>query len=74
MIYAPSNFIYRTANDFKAYGIFPQMATTYTKRMLDLEASNPNYKRVNVTVYLAPGDYYLFNCFGKFVEEKACEL
>ena len=42
--------------------------------MLDLEASNPNYKLVNVTVYLAPGDYYLFNCFGKFVEDQACEL
>ena len=44
------------------------------KRLLDLESTTPNYKSVNVTVYLAPGDYFLFNCFGKFVENDACEL
>lgn len=25
-------------------------------------------------MYVAPGDYYFFNCFGKFVENYACEL
>jgi hypothetical protein len=44
------------------------------KRLLDLESTTPNYKSVNVTVYLAPGDYFLFNCYGKFVENDACEL
>ena len=40
--------------------------------MLALDATE--YHTVNVTVYVAPGDYYFFNCFGKFVEPKACEL
>ena len=29
---------------------------------------------MNVTIYVAPGDYYLFNCFGVFVQDNACKL
>mmetsp|Transcript_8886 Transcript_8886/g.10916 ORF Transcript_8886/g.10916 Transcript_8886/m.10916 type:complete len:86 (-) Transcript_8886:494-751(-) len=68
----PSTFQYRDPNDFTLYGIFPQQAQTYTKRQLELQTNE--YLSVNVTVYLAPGDYFLFNCYGKFVEATACEL
>ena len=42
--------------------------------MEDLPTADASLRSVNVTIYVAPGDYYLFNCFGKFVEKAACEL
>ena len=68
------DYIYRDANDFSEFGLFPHQALNYVRRVLDKEIITPNFKMVNVTVFLAPGDYYLFNCFGKFVEDDACEL
>ena len=38
---------------------------------LDTTPLNTNY---NVTVYVGPGDYFLFSCFNKFVEHYACEM
>lgn len=42
--------------------------------MEGLPSDEASLRNVNVTIYVAPGDYYLFNCFGKFVEKAACEL
>ena len=67
-----SDFNLRTANVWNEYTLFPQQIQRYAEAVL--EKSTTDYKVVNITVYVAPGDYYFFNCFGKFVEANACEL
>ena len=63
------------ANDFSNYSLFPQQVINAAYDYVDNEFFFKRPKtKFDVTVYVGPGDYYLFSCFKKFTETYACEL
>ena len=41
---------------------------------IDPTEGTPLATSYDVTIYVGPGDYFLFSCFNKFVEHYACEM
>ena len=48
------------------------MGLVENKLIKDQSSIIDRSKIIDVTVFVAPGDYFLFSCFNKFVEHYAC--
>ena len=72
---AREKFVSIKENDYSNYSLFPLQVvnTAYDYVENDFFINKPKTK-YDVTVFVGPGDYYLFSCFKKFTETYACEL
>ena len=61
-----------SGNHIDKYVIFPQQVMGLVENKLRKDQAKMDSKIIDVTVFVAPGDYFLFSCFNKFVEHYAC--